>query len=396
MIKICFITKNKFFRKEDELISSGLLWDEESGILGFKWNELDKLVLIGFNERKEFDGYKYKIEKFKNLKIIGLEFKEEKKYILDRLINIFKTLIEIWKNRKALKDIDLVFSPFFEYVVFEFLILKIICRKAKFVLYIITDYPEWNYRKNKNYFLKIFLIFSMKLSQLSTDKVWFLSKYLQKRYTMKSLKEIIIPTSSIRFSEIGKYKKLDSNLIKILFVGRFAKEKNPEISIFIANNLISKGYNIYLGLIGDGELFKKIEDLCKTNLPEDKFKLYGWIKDRNELLKVISDYDFLIFPSKQGEGLGLVIIEAMSQGLVVLATKCGGPEEIIEDGENGFLIDLDENNLVERFAQKIEFLINNPQEFERISKNNIEKAKNWTMEKFLEIQRQEILRLLNK
>jgi len=396
MMKICLITKNRFYKKDNELISSGLLWHEDSGILGFKWNEINKLALIGFNERKEFGGYKYKIENFKDLKIIGPEFKKEKRYIVDRLINIFKTLIEIWKNRKSLKDIDLVFAPFFEYVVFEFILLKIICRKAKFVLYIIGDYPELNYQKNKNYFLRIFLIFSIKLSKLLSDKVWFLSKYLQKRYTMKSLKEVIIPTSSIRFYEIGNYKKLDSNLIKILFAGRFAKEKNPEIPIFIANNLIFKGYNIFLGLTGDGELFKAIEDLCKTNLPEDKFKLYGWIRDRNELLKVISDYDFLIFPSKQGEGLGLAIIEAMSQGLIVLATRCGGPEEIIEDGENGFLIDLDEKNLVEKFVEKIEFLIKNPQEFERISKNNIEKAKNWTMEKFLEIQRQEILKLLNK
>jgi len=94
MIKICLITKNRFFRKGDELISSGLLWYEESGILGFKWNEIDKLVLIGFNEKKEFDGYKYKIENFKDLIIIGPEFREEKRYILDRLINIFKTLIE--------------------------------------------------------------------------------------------------------------------------------------------------------------------------------------------------------------------------------------------------------------------------------------------------------------
>jgi glycosyltransferase involved in cell wall biosynthesis len=396
MIKICLITKNKFYKKDNELISSGFLWYEESGILGFKWNELDKLVLIGFNEKKEFDGYKYKLENFKDLKIIGPEFKEEERYILDRLINIFKTLIEIWKNRKNLKDIDLVFAPFFEYIIFKFILLKIVCRRAKFVLYIIGDYPELNYQKNKNYFLKIFLIFLMKLSQLLADKVWFLSKYLHKRYTMKSSKEAVIPTSSIRFSEIGNSKKLDSNLIKILFVGRFAKEKNPEIPIFIGSNLISKGCNIYLGLIGDGELFQTIEDLCKKNLPEDKYKLYGWIKDRNDLLKIVSDYDFLIFPSKQGEGLGLVIVEAISQGLVVLATKCGGPEEIIEDNKNGFLIDLDEKDLIKRFVEKIEFLINNPQEFEKISKNNIEKAKNWTMEKFLEIQRKEILELLNK
>jgi hypothetical protein len=182
MVKTCLITKNKFYKKDNELISSGLLWYEESGILGFKWNEIDKLAFIGFNEGKEFDGYKYKIENFKNLKIIGPEFKEEKRYILDRLINIFKTLIEIWKNRKNLKDIDLVFAPFFEYVVFEFLLLKIICRKAKFILYIIGDYPELNYQKNKKILLSGFLNLSQKLSSLIVDENWFITKKLEEKY----------------------------------------------------------------------------------------------------------------------------------------------------------------------------------------------------------------------
>jgi glycosyltransferase involved in cell wall biosynthesis len=395
MIKICSITKNKFFRKDDDLISNGPLWYEESGILGFKWNEIDKLAFIGFNEEKEFDGYKYKIENFKNLKIIGPEFKEEKRYILDRLINIFKTLIEIWKNRKNLKDIDLVFAPFFEYVVFEFFLLKIICRKAKFILYIIGDYPELNYQKNKKILFLGFLNLSQKLSSLIVDENWFITKKLEEKYKYKNSKIIYSNTLLNKFIK-NAYKQFKNNTINLCFTGRFEKEKNPLILPDILKNLIEKKYNIKLILIGDGRLRKELEEKFNSYKVLEHCFFYGWIIDREKYFETLSKGDILILPSIQGEGLPVVFSEGMSQGLVITATNSGGAEEIIEDGENGFLINLDEKNLVERFVEKIEFLINNPQEFERISKNNIEKSKNWTMEKFLEIQKHEILKLLNK
>jgi hypothetical protein len=177
-MKLCILTKNQFYINKHTLISSGRPWDRESSILGFKIEEFEKLVFVGFKVNEKFDGYAYNKGTEDGIFVVGPKFREEKRYILDRLINIFLTLKEIWKNREILKDIDLVCAPFFEYVVFEFLMLKLICKKAKFVVYIIGDYPEWNYRKKKNKLLKIFLLVSQKLSQLLADESWILSEYL--------------------------------------------------------------------------------------------------------------------------------------------------------------------------------------------------------------------------
>ncbi|MCL4508951.1 MAG: glycosyltransferase family 4 protein [Chloroflexi bacterium] len=47
--------------------------------------------------------------------------------------------------------------------------------------------------------------------------------------------------------------------------------------------------------------------------------------------------DYVLVPSWQ-EPFGLVVIEAMAAGKVVIATNVGGPSEVIRDGETGFLI----------------------------------------------------------
>jgi glycosyltransferase involved in cell wall biosynthesis len=392
-MKICLITKNKFYLKKDLLISNGLLWYEETGILGFKFEEIEKLILIGFKTNEKFDGYVYNRGTENGIFVVGPKFREEKRYILDRLINILLTLKEIWKNRGILKDVDLVFAPFFEYVVFEFLLLKLICKKAKFVVYIIGDYPEWNYRKKKNKLLKIFLLVSQKISQFLANECWILSDYLMSKYKTKN--SVLIRSSSIKKEYISLPKSINLDEIVLIFVSRFAKEKNPHIPIFVIKILKEKGYNVTLNLIGDGDLKANMEELIQKLGLNENVKMFGWIKDRRKLFEILKESDILLFTSKPGEGLGLTILEAMSQGLPIIATKCGGPEEVIEDGINGYLVNYStDEDIVNQFVDKIEFLIKNPEIYEKISKNNIEKAKEWTMEEFSKIQRERMIKLV--
>ncbi len=394
-MKICYITKRKFYLEKDLLISSGRLWYEQTGILGFKFEEIEKLVLLGFKTNEKFDGYIYNRGPENEIFVVGPEFREERRYILDRLINIFKTLTEIWKNIKILKDIDLVFAPFFEYVVFEFLLLKLICKKAKFVVYIIGDYPELNYRKKKNKLLKIFLLTSQKLSQFLADECWILSDYLMSKYKTKN--SVLIRSSSIKKEDISLPKTINLGKITLIFVGRFAEEKNPHIPILIVKKLKEKGYNVNLNLVGDGKLKARMEELIQKLGLNENVKMFGWIKDRRKLFEILRESDILVFTSKPGEGLGLTVLEAMSQGLPVIATRCGGPEEVIEDGINGYLVDYStDEDIVNQFVDRIEFLIKNPRIYDQMSKNNIEKAREWTMEKFSKIQKERVIKLIHE
>ena len=394
-MKICYITKNKFYLEKDLLISNGLLWYEEAGILGFKFEEIEKLVLIGFKTDEKFDGYIYNKGSENGIFVVGPQFREEKRYILDNLVNIFLTLKEIWKNREVLKDVDLVFAPFFEYVVFEFLLLKLICKKAKFVVYIIGDYPESNYRKKKNKLLKIFLSFSQKLSQFLADECWILSDYLMSKYRTKN--SVLVRSSSIKKEDISLPKTINLENLPLFLLVDSLKKKNPYIPILIVKKLKEKGYNVNLNLVGDGVLKAKMEKLIQKLGLNENVKMYGWIKDRRKIFEILRESDILVFTSKPGEGLGLTVLEAMSQGLPVIATRCGGPEEVIKDGINGYLVDYSaDEDIVNKFIDKIEFLIKSPRIYEGISKNNIEEARKWTMEEFSKIQRERILRLIKR
>lgn len=62
---------------------------------------------------------------------------------------------------------------------------------------------------------------------------------------------------------------------------------------------------------------------------------------RDELIALYQGAACFALPSAE-EGFGMVLIEAMACGVPVVATRCGGPEGIVTDGEDGFLVPLDD------------------------------------------------------
>ena len=68
----------------------------------------------------------------------------------------------------------------------------------------------------------------------------------------------------------------------------------------------------------------------------DKIKLIGLI-DREEVVKQLDDCDVFVLPSHY-ETFGVVLIEALSRGVPVISTYCGGPECIVNES-NGILVE---------------------------------------------------------
>jgi len=121
----------------------------------------------------------------------------------------------------------------------------------------------------------------------------------------------------------------------ILFVGRFVREKGIDIllkAIKILKNKYSK--NLKIAIVGDGELKENLNNLTVELGVNKEVKFFGVRKDIRELM--VSS-KIIVLPSRS-EGFGIVIIEAMSNMLPVIATNVGGIPELIENGKEGILV----------------------------------------------------------
>lgn len=127
--------------------------------------------------------------------------------------------------------------------------------------------------------------------------------------------------------------------------------------------------DVHLIVAGDGnrqEYFEKQADqLGITGNVEFRGRLSG-----DDLVAAYHDADVLITPSRT-EAFGMVLIEAMANGLPAVASRVGGIPEVVTDGETGFLI---EPGDVAGFTRKISQLFDDAALRERVSRNGLQAA----------------------
>lgn len=127
---------------------------------------------------------------------------------------------------------------------------------------------------------------------------------------------------------------------KILFVGRLSKNhKRPHLLIEAFASLADEfpDWNVELWGAEDGKAYyKELQLLIKRNHLENRVFLEG---PTNDVPSVLQQGDIFAFPSAY-EGFGLALGEAMSMGLPAVGYKsCSAVNELIKDGENGYLCD---------------------------------------------------------
>ena len=114
-----------------------------------------------------------------------------------------------------------------------------------------------------------------------------------------------------------------------------------------------------------------------------KFQIDNYVtiigeKNREEVLKIMRKHDIFALVSKQ-ETLGLVYLEAMSQGCITIGSKNEGIDGIIINGENGFLCK--SGNVVDLANKLEEIYYSDKQKLEQLSKNALQTIKNLTQKK---------------
>ena len=125
-----------------------------------------------------------------------------------------------------------------------------------------------------------------------------------------------------------------SKIKRFIYVGTLIPRKYPDVVIEALVKSRIKDFE--LNIIGEGSLYTKLcEQVNKYNL-HGQVSLRGRI-ERSEIIKELDVSDVFIMISKD-EVFGLVYIEAMARGCIVIASEKEGMEGIIKNGYNGFLI----------------------------------------------------------
>ena len=187
-----------------------------------------------------------------------------------------------------------------------------------------------------------------------------ITKFFAKRFKLKLvgitpiIKESIIKEYELDESKVpmvyngrdlGQFlPKTDYNSaedeVKVLHVGRFTKQKNHEMLLNAFKNALKENARLRLYLIGDGELIQPMKEFATRIGITDHVCFLGIRNDVNDLMV---DADIFVLPSIY-EGMPITLIEAMSCGLPIVATRVGGVPDMLSE-DNAILINTDENEL---------------------------------------------------
>ena len=201
----------------------------------------------------------------------------------------------------------------------------------------------------------------------NTTRNDYIELFRAKDNKISTIYNCILDADIKRYSSI----KYDRDSLKIVTVGRLNQQKGYDLLVKVAKRLdsitkVKWQWDIY----GGGELKEVIiKDINDNNL-NDKVILKG---ENDNIKEILNDYCMFVLSSYY-EGLPLVLLEAKANKLPMISFDIHtGPNEIIDDGINGFLIDDFNVNLM---AEKIKYLLENSKERNKFSKNtsvNLEK-----------------------
>jgi colanic acid/amylovoran biosynthesis glycosyltransferase len=129
-----------------------------------------------------------------------------------------------------------------------------------------------------------------------------------------------------------------SKPIVVLTVARLVHEKGLEYGTHAIRKLLERSPSLSLiyHIVGQGPLEKSLKTLVgELNLSEKVFFLGGMVQ--KQVLQEMSRADIFLLPSVE-ETLGVVLMEAQATGLPVVATDVGSVDQVLKNGESGYLV----------------------------------------------------------
>ncbi|MCP4422877.1 MAG: glycosyltransferase family 4 protein [Chloroflexi bacterium] len=176
--------------------------------------------------------------------------------------------------------------------------------------------------------------------------------------------------------QAGKRKEQElgiANDVKIIgIIGMLHENKGHKYFIEAASLVSAKKPKTKFLIIGDGEIRERLERQVSQLGLENQVIFMGHQNDIPAILKML---DIFVMASIS-ETAPLSLLEAMAAKKAIITTDCGGPSEMITDGETGFIVPVKDSSAL---ANKIEYLIDNPSKAELLSQNAYLESDNYNL-----------------
>ena len=163
-----------------------------------------------------------------------------------------------------------------------------------------------------------------------------------------------------RFRAPGPRCPADGSPLRLINVGSFVDKKNQQLAIRIGEVLAARNVAFRIDLLGDGPTRAGLEERVRTVGLQDRIRFRGNVDRVEERLREADIY----LHTARYEPFGLVLLEAMAGGLPCVILNGLGNRELIVEGQNGHLFDV-EDPIV--FADRIQALAADPVRFTSMS-----------------------------
>lgn len=127
--------------------------------------------------------------------------------------------------------------------------------------------------------------------------------------------------------------------LRIGMAGRFSQPKRHALLLEAAGALNRQGLDFELLLAGEGVLEASCRKLADDLGIAHRVRFLGLVDDMPSMLRSL---DVFVLPSERGEGLPMVILEAMASGVAVVATDTAGVPEVVDHEKNGLLVPVED------------------------------------------------------
>lgn len=322
---------------------------------------------------KYLDKSKYELKIVSTHKAGGVVDGLEKEGVEIFEIKTFKGTFHWEKHKKVQKIIDDFKPHIIHGAVYEGVTMAAIngfIKKVPIIILEETSDPQ-NRSSKANLLLRMFSLVADKFVAISPN----VSDYLIKTAKISSKKVITINNGveiprQVSDSEIRNLKtqySINENDFVIGTVGRLINDHKKVTDIIEAIYLLKELNNLKLMIVGDGKDMELIKQKAIDLGVQDKVIFTGYQYDSAPFYKLMAVFCI----ASQREGFGLVAAEAMLHNLPVIATKVGGLQNIVVDGETGILII---PHQPQQIADSIKKLYNSKDLIEKYSTNGYERA----------------------